>query len=131
VYQRHPEVIRSLVLAAAYAGWKGSLPPEEVEARLRRVHAELARPPAEWVDGYLPGFFAGPAPQEAFDFARGMMLDVRPAWTSSMLTAFADGDLRDVLPTAVVPTLLLYGAEHVRAPRAVATRSTRPYPDPG
>jgi pimeloyl-ACP methyl ester carboxylesterase len=54
VYQRHPQLVRSLVLAGAYAGWKGSLPPEEVEARLRRVQAEADRPPAEWLDRYLP-----------------------------------------------------------------------------
>ncbi|MGY1829649.1 alpha/beta fold hydrolase [Geodermatophilus sp. SYSU D01180] len=120
VWQRHPEVVRSLVLVSAYAGWKGSLPPEEVEARLQRVLAEVDRPPAEWVDGYLPGFFAGPVPQETLDLVRSVMLDVRPAGTRSMLTAFADADLRDVLPTVAVPTLLLCGAEDVRAPRPVA-----------
>ncbi|MGY1708848.1 alpha/beta fold hydrolase [Geodermatophilus sp. SYSU D00758] len=120
VYRRHPGLVRSLVLASAYAGWKGSLPPEEVEARLSRVRAELDRPPAEWVDGYLPGFFAGPVPQETLDLVRTVMLDARPAGTRSMLTAFADADLRDVLPTVAVPTLLLYGAEDVRAPRPVA-----------
>ncbi|MGY1684567.1 alpha/beta fold hydrolase [Geodermatophilus sp. SYSU D00867] len=120
VWQRHPEVVRSLVLASAYAGWRGSLPPEEVEARLRRVRAELDRPPAEWVDGYLPGFFAGPVPQETLDLVRAVVLDVRPAGTRSMLTAFADADLRDVLPTVAVPTLLLHGTEDVRAPRPVA-----------
>ncbi|MGY1786006.1 alpha/beta fold hydrolase [Geodermatophilus sp. SYSU D00698] len=113
-------MVRSLVLASAYAGWKGSLPPEEVEARLRRVRAELDRPPAEWVDGYLPGFFAGPVPQETLDLVRAVVLDVRPAGTRSMLTAFADADLRDVLPTVAVPTLLLHGTEDVRAPRPVA-----------
>jgi pimeloyl-ACP methyl ester carboxylesterase len=28
LYRRHPAVPRSLVLASAYAGWGGSLPPE-------------------------------------------------------------------------------------------------------
>ena len=49
-----------------------------------------------------------------------MMLDVRPAGTRSMLTAFADADLRAVLPTIAVPALLIYGARDVRAPREVA-----------
>ena len=49
-----------------------------------------------------------------------MMLDVRPAGAMSMLTAFATADLRAVLPTIAVPTLLIYGAEDVRAPRGVA-----------
>ena len=34
--------------------------------------------------------------------------------------ALAEADLRAVLPTITVPTLLLYGAADVRAPRAVA-----------
>ena len=37
-----------------------------------------------------------------------------------MLAAFADADLRAVLPTITVPTLLLCGAADVRAPRPVA-----------
>ena len=49
-----------------------------------------------------------------------MMLDVRPAGALSMLTAFANADLRAVLPAVAVPTLLIYGAQDVRAPRGVA-----------
>ena len=37
-----------------------------------------------------------------------------------MMTAFANADLRAVLPTIAVPTLLIYGADDVRAPREVA-----------
>jgi len=37
-----------------------------------------------------------------------------------MLAAFADADLRAVLPTIAVPTLLIHGAADVRAPRPVA-----------
>src|SRR5689334_22592231 len=43
VLDRHRDVVRSLVLSGAYAGWRGSLPPEEVEARLLGVLAELDR----------------------------------------------------------------------------------------
>ena len=49
-----------------------------------------------------------------------MMLDVRPAGMRPMLHAFAEADLRDVLPRIQVPTLLLYGDADVRAPTAVA-----------
>lgn len=120
VYRHHPHLVRSLVLAGAYAGWKGSLPPAEVRARLERVRAEIAQPPAGWVDGYLPGFFAGPVPPETIELVRSIMLDVRPAGVLPMLTAFAEADLRDVLPTIAVPTLLLYGDADARAPRPVA-----------
>jgi pimeloyl-ACP methyl ester carboxylesterase len=54
---RHPTLVRSLILSGAYAGWRGSLPPAEVAARLSRGLADLGRPPAEWADSYLDGFF--------------------------------------------------------------------------
>ena len=120
VYRHHPRLVRSLVLVSAYAGWKGSLPPEEVADRLRRLRSELGRPPAEWIDGYLPGFFARPMPDDVLAFVRTTMLDVRAAGTEAMLSAFADADLRDVLPTVAVPTLVLHGSADVRAPRPVA-----------
>ena len=120
VYDRHRQLVRSLILSGGYAGWRGSLPPAEVEARLNRALADLDRPPAEWVDSYLAGFFGHRVPPEIVEAARAMMLDVRPAGALPMLTAFASADLRAVLPTIAVPALLIYGAEDVRAPRKVA-----------
>jgi len=120
VYGRHRQLVRSLVLSGAYAGWRGSLPPAEVEARLNRAMAELDRPPAEWADSYLAGFFGHSVSLETLEAVRTMMLDVRRAGTVSMLTAFAGADLRAVLPTIAVPTLLIYGEQDVRAPREVA-----------
>jgi pimeloyl-ACP methyl ester carboxylesterase len=95
VYQRHPNLARSLVLAGAYAGWKGSLAPAEVQARLERVRAELDLPPAVWIDSYLPGFFAGPAAPETLELIRSIMLEVRPPGVLPMLTASADADLSE------------------------------------
>lgn len=129
VYQRHPELVRSLVLASAYAGWKGSLPAEEVQARLRKVQSEIHRPPEAWLDDYLPGFFAGVVAPQVLGLVRSTMLDVRAAGTLPMLTAFAEADLREVLPTIAVPTLLLYGTEDVRSPRAVADALHAAIPD--
>jgi len=120
VYGRHRQLVRSLIVSGGYAGWRGSLPPAEVEARLNRALADLDRPPAEWVDSYLAGFFGHRVPPEIVEAARAMMLDVRPAGALPMLTAFASADLRAVLPTIAVPALLIYGAEDVRAPRKVA-----------
>lgn len=128
VYRRHAEQVRSLVLAGAYAGWRGSLPPEEVAARVARLEAELDSPPEEWIDDYLPTFFAGEVPAATLDLVRTVMRDVRPTGTRRMLTAFAAADLRDVLPMIAVPTLLLYGAEDSRAPRPVAEAMQRAVP---
>lgn len=120
VYGRHPHLVRSLVLSGAYAGWRGSLPPEEVAARLDRGLAELGRPPDEWVDDYLAGFFGPSVAAETVAAVHSMMLDVRAAGIRPMMTAFAAADLRSVLPTIAVPALLVYGADDVRAPRNVA-----------
>jgi len=120
VYRRLPRKVRSLVLAGAYAGWRGSLPPAEVEGRLRRARAEADRPPLEWMDGYLPTFFSGPVPPEVAELVRTMMFEVRSAGLLPMLTALAEADLRDVLLTIAVPTLLLYGEPDVRSPLPVA-----------
>ena len=120
VADRHPQRVRSLVLVGAYAGWRGSLPPEEIAARVERIEAELDRPPDEWIDDYLPGFFAGAVPGATLGLVRTMMREVRPAGTRRLLAAFAEADLRGVLPAVAVPTLLLYGAEDTRSPRAVA-----------
>jgi len=120
VYARHRQLVRSLVLSGAYAGWRGSLQPAEVEARLNRGLADVGRPPAEWVDSYLTGFFSRSVPPQTLEAVRRMMLDVRPAGAMPMLTAFADADLRAVLPKIDVQALLIYGAEDERAPQEVA-----------
>jgi pimeloyl-ACP methyl ester carboxylesterase len=120
LYRRHPHVPASLVLAGAYAGWAGSLPPEEVAERLGRVRRELERPPAEWVGGYLPSLLTDAAPAGLGEEVETMMLDLHPDGTRTMLEAMAEADLRDVLPRIAVPTLLLYGELDRRSPLPVA-----------
>lgn len=94
--------------------------PEEVRARIERVQQDLDRPPAEWVGDYLSSFFTQSVPQDVLDETMAMMLDTRPAGMRAALRAFAEADLRDVLPTIAVPTLLLYGAADQRSPQHVA-----------
>jgi pimeloyl-ACP methyl ester carboxylesterase len=120
LYGRHPGVPASLVLAGAYAGWAGSLPPEVVKERLERVEAEIDCPVEEWAPAYLPSFFTGAAPPELADELLAVMQDVRPGGTRTMLRAMAECDLRDVLPRIDVPTLLVYGELDVRSPLPVA-----------
>lgn len=120
LYRRHPHIPRTLVLASAYAGWAGSLPPDEVEARLARGLRDAQRTPREWVEDYLPTFFAGAVAPEVVEATAVMMLNARSAGLVPMLRSFAVADLRDVLPTIAVPTLLLYGDRDVRAPLPVA-----------
>ena len=122
LYRRHPQVPRSLVLASAYAGWAGSLPPELVQERLDRALREAELPPQQWVRGYLPGLFTQQASAEVVGEALAMMLEVRPAGMRPMVQGFAEADLRDVLPRIQVPTLLLYGDADQRSPLEVVAR---------
>jgi pimeloyl-ACP methyl ester carboxylesterase len=120
LFRRHPALPRSLVLASAYAGWAGSLPPEEVERRRQQALREADLPPEEWVPGWIPGLFTDLATPEMVDEVVAMMSEFRPVGLRTMLTAFADADLRDVLPLVDVPTLVLHGELDRRSPLHVA-----------
>jgi pimeloyl-ACP methyl ester carboxylesterase len=105
LYRRHPQLPRSLVLASAYAGWAGSLPPEVVAERLRQVMREAELPPAQWVPGYLDGLFTDAAPAQVAQEALAIMLEARPGGMRPMVQGFAEADLREVPPRIQVPTL--------------------------
>jgi pimeloyl-ACP methyl ester carboxylesterase len=122
LYRRHPEVPASLVLASAYAGWAGSLAPEVVEARLQDVLRQAELPPDEVVAESLPSLFAGSPPVAVVEGVAAIMRDFHPPGLRAMAHAFAEADLRDVLPRIEVPTLLLYGDADQRSPLTVAGR---------
>ncbi|QCO97204.1 alpha/beta hydrolase [Arthrobacter sp. 24S4-2] len=128
LYRGHPNMAASLVLASAYAGWAGSLPPEEVERRNAQVLAELDQPPGQFIPVWLPTLFTTRADPAVVDETSAIMADFRPAGMRAMLSASGHADYRDVLPTITVPTLLLYGAEDVRAPLTVASEMHRQIP---
>jgi pimeloyl-ACP methyl ester carboxylesterase len=118
---RYPAIPRTLVLASAYAGWAGSLPADVAEQRLQQalVLADLA--PEEFVGALLPTMFSEGTPQESVDAFAGSMRAFHPSGFRAMARASAE-DLRDVLARISVPTLLVYGAEDVRAPLTVAEK---------
>jgi hypothetical protein len=95
LFRRHSTVPQTLVLAGAYAGWAGSLPADAV-ARFAVARFAVAR----------------------FAVAR-FAVAVRatnPAGFRAMTWSSAEADLRDILATVDVPTLLLYGDRDARAP---------------
>ena len=120
LYHRHPTVPRTLVLASAYAGWAGSLPADVVDQRLQQALREADLPPDQVVPCYIPGLFTESAPAELIDEVVAIMSEFRPAGVRAMARAFAEADLRDVLPRINVPTLLLYGDADRRCPLNVA-----------
>jgi pimeloyl-ACP methyl ester carboxylesterase len=128
-YRRYPSVPRTLVLAGAYAGWAGSLPPESVADRLRQSLVLADQPPDRLVRSLLPTMFSASVPPAIADeFARSIR-ESHPAGLRSMARAMAEADLRDVLRRIEVPTLLLYGDQDVRAPLAVGEAIHAAIPD--
>lgn len=120
LYRRRPELPRSLVLASAYAGWAGSLPADVVAERLRSTLGELSRPPDEVARSFASSLFTERVPTATVEEAVAIMSGFRRPGAEPMLRAMAEADLREVLPTIEVPTLLLYGQEDERSPAVVA-----------
>ena len=120
LYRRRPKIPRSLILADAYAGWAGSLPADEVERRLNQAVSMADLPAERLVNEVVPTMFSRSAPAEMIEAFAVNISAFHPSGFPTMARAVAAADLRDVLPTIEIPTLLLYGAEDVRAPLAVA-----------
>lgn len=126
---RHrPELVATLVLVDTYAGWTGSLPEEEVQARVAAVQRMLAAP-AEDFDPTLPGLFAGDPPVEFVSLLEEMADDVRPQSLGVVLSLLAEADQRDLLPGIAVPSLLIWGELDARSPLRVARQFERAIPD--
>lgn len=119
LYRRHPQLVATLILADAYAGWKGSLPAEEVIARMDGVQRMLAAPPEDF-DPTFPGLFAGDPPADFAPLLEQMAADVRPQTLDIQLSLMAETDQRDLLPRITLPTLLIWGELDARSPLTVA-----------
>jgi pimeloyl-ACP methyl ester carboxylesterase len=128
LYRGHPHMAASLVLASAYAGWAGSLPPDEVERRYAQILAELDQPPEQFIPVWLPTLFTERAAPAIVAEVSAIMADFHPAGMRALLIANGHADYRDVLPAISVPTLLLYGEEDVRSPLTVAREMQRQIP---
>lgn len=119
LFRRHPAVPRSLVLASAYAGWAGSLGREAAEQRREIFLRDAERPPERVVSDFNKTLFMDSAPAQVVDEFVAVAREFHPAGLRAMGHAFADADLRDVLPLVDVPTLLLYGDADMRSPLAI------------
>jgi pimeloyl-ACP methyl ester carboxylesterase len=120
LFARHPAVPASLVLIGGYAGWAGSLPPDEVARRL-----EMFLAMAELGDAFdptsYPGLFSDLIPADRTEALVTMMREnIRPATIRAAGYIGAETDLRPVLPTIDVPTLVLHGEADARSPRTNA-----------
>ena len=119
LFRQHAEVVKSLILMSAYAGWGGSLPPDEVQARLELTRRNTELPPTQWAPALIETLLPEGSPAELTHELAVMLADFHPAATRTSLDAFAEADLSDTLANVDVPTLLLYGELDVRSPREV------------
>ncbi|MFF9915344.1 alpha/beta fold hydrolase [Streptomyces sp. NPDC013457] len=129
-YHHHADLVKTLILIDTYAGWKGSLPAEEVRARVEGAHRMLSAPHGEF-GPTLPGLFAGEPPAEFVPLLDAMAAAARPETMRTQLSLMARTDQRDLLPTVSVPTLLLWGEQDVRSPLAVARQLQQAIPNAG
>ena len=116
LFHYHPAVPASLVLVGGYAGWAGSLPPDEVAQRL-----EMFLGIAELGDAFdpksYPGLFSELMPADrAASLATMMRENIRPATVRAAGHIGAETDLRPMLRTIHVPTLILHGEADARSP---------------
>lgn len=119
LYDRHPALPKTLILASAYAGWRGSLPPEVAEARLTQAMRLAELSPTELVDTLLPTMFASPvAPADVAAF-RASMASFHPTGFRALARASAE-DLGHVPSKVAIPTLVVCGSRDERAPLPVA-----------
>jgi pimeloyl-ACP methyl ester carboxylesterase len=128
LYRHHPGLVATLILIDTYAGWKGSLPAEEVRARVLAGREMLAAPP-EAFDPALPGLFAGDPPAEFVSLLEDIAGDVRPKSLARQLAIMAETDQRDLLPRIAVPTLLIWGELDERSPLSIAREFAEVIPD--
>jgi pimeloyl-ACP methyl ester carboxylesterase len=128
LYRHRPELVATLILIDTYAGWKGSLPEQEVRARVAGVHQALAAPAGDF-DPTLPGLFAGDPPVEFLPLLREIAAAVRPDGLRTQVSVMADADQRDLLSRIAVPTLLIWGELDVRSPLSIAYEFQRQIPD--
>ena len=99
LYRAHPSVPASLLLVSAYAGWAGSLPPEEVERRYAQVLAELDQPAEQFIPVWLPTLFSEHADPAAVQETSAIMADFHPGGMRALLNANAHA----VTGTGAVP----------------------------
>lgn len=114
-----PNVPRSLVLASGYAGWAGSLPEDAVAQRLDAYLAASRLSPQEAVRTWGPGFVSDAAPAEIVDEIAAIAADFHPGPLAALARSFAETDLRPMLSSISVPTLVLQAEKDTRSPMFV------------
>lgn len=120
LYREAPMIPRTLLLVGGYAGWAGSLPEDGVAMRLDAYERASRMPGHEAMREWAPGFFSSSAAADAVNEFLAIASEYDPRVLLTLSRSFARTDLRAMLHTIDVPTLLLYGDADVRSPLYVA-----------
>jgi pimeloyl-ACP methyl ester carboxylesterase len=128
VATRHPDLPGSLVLMSGYAGWGGSLEPEELAVRLAWARSLVEEPPHQDPVAMVPGLLGSGLTPELADLLAQATAGFRPGPTRVLLEGFAVADLRDELSAVRCPTVVVHGELDARAPRPVADALHRGIP---
>ena len=116
LYRIAPTAPRSLVLASGYAGWAGSLPADAVAQRLD-AYLTASRAPEEAPRSWGPTFFSQSSPTDLVEELLAIVSDFHPDALIGLARSFAETDLRGMLPTITVPTLVLAADADTRRAR--------------
>ena len=119
---RAPEVPWSLTLVGAYAGWRGSLPDADADARLALCLRASELSADEFASAMIPSMFSPAATASVVEDFEVAVRRFSPSGFRTMATAAAAADLRPMLGEVAVPTLVVCGDQDVRAPLDVAER---------
>lgn len=115
----HPDSVGALALVGAYAGWAGSLDPDQLAARIASVQATIDTPVEEWADAFLDSVLAADADRDRRNTARMLLNGWRRDTTRAFLK-LATLDLRPALASMDVPTVVVRGSDDRRSPRAAS-----------
>jgi len=119
-YRFYPERALSLLLAGAYAGWKGSLAEPVWRERLETCLRDSRGPADALVAKLLPGMFSEGVSDNVRQELTMIMSEFHPIGLRVMAKSSAEVDTRELLPCIDVPTLLLWGADDRRSPMHIA-----------
>lgn len=117
-FHRHRRIATSLGLVSGYAGWVGSLGPQEADRRLAASLRTSRLTPGELVAAIAPSLFSPSAEGERVAAFLDSVRASHPRGFRAMARA-SHPDQSHVLPEVDVPTLLLYADHDVRAPVSI------------
>jgi len=86
LFRRHPQVVRSLILMSAYAGWGGSLPADEVRRRLASTRRNTELPPAKWAPALIDTLLPEGSSPALVSSSRPIRMQIAWAWRWPTLT---------------------------------------------